>query len=190
MRAAAHISPTLRDWSSSGQLTSHFRYDADGGPFAVAVRASGGRHYQTTIGDRVYALELRQFGENESQLVVDGKEASVLHYMVDERNMHVSLGRCSGTWVNSLGRPDAADERVDSGIVRAPMHGLLADIFVTVGDRVAVGDRLFMLEAMKMQHEMTASVAGVVNAIHFEEASQVAADCLIMELSPEACESC
>lgn len=71
-----------------------------------------------------------------------------------------------------------------SGRVLAPMHGRLQDLFVQPGDRVSVGTRLVVLEAMKMQHEMRAEIDGVVTAINFAAGEQLAAGDPILEIKP------
>ena len=63
-----------------------------------------------------------------------------------------------------------------------PMHGLIAELFVATGDTVEPGDRLLILEAMKMQHEINASIAGQVRAVHTSSGSQIAAGALILEI--------
>jgi pyruvate carboxylase subunit B len=55
--------------------------------------------------------------------------------------------------------PTAADG------VKAPMQGLIARIPVKVGDQVAVGQTVVVIEAMKMQNDIPASVAGTVQAV-------------------------
>ncbi|MBN8645792.1 MAG: pyruvate carboxylase [Planctomycetes bacterium] len=49
--------------------------------------------------------------------------------------------------------------------IPAPIPGLVAHIAVSVGHKVAKGDKLFMLEAMKMQTTVTAPVDGIVDTI-------------------------
>jgi 3-methylcrotonyl-CoA carboxylase alpha subunit len=46
------------------------------------------------------------------------------------------------------------------GAVRAPMNGRVAALYVTDGDRVEPGQRLAVVEAMKMEHALTAPFAG------------------------------
>ena len=55
------------------------------------------------------------------------------------------------------------------------MHGLLQSVFVSVGDRVAAGQCLAVLEAMKMQHQILAQADGKVEAVGFAPGTQVAA---------------
>jgi pyruvate carboxylase len=57
-------------------------------------------------------------------------------------------------------RPKA--DLADALQIGAPIPGLVTSIAVTVGQKVAKGDRLMMMEAMKMQTTVTAPVDGVV----------------------------
>ena len=66
----------------------------------------------------------------------------------------------------------AAAEAGD-GTIRAPMHGRLLQIFVRVGDAVVAGQRLAIIEAMKMEHTLQAPFAGTVQAIAAEPGTQL-----------------
>ncbi|WP_208324053.1 biotin carboxylase N-terminal domain-containing protein [Diaminobutyricimonas sp. TR449] len=58
-------------------------------------------------------------------------------------------------------RTDDASPR--SPEVRTPMPGTVTAVLVTGGDRVAAGQHLASVEAMKMEHKLTAPVAGVLS---------------------------
>jgi 3-methylcrotonyl-CoA carboxylase alpha subunit len=58
----------------------------------------------------------------------------------------------------------------------------LRDIFVAVGDDVQEGDRLAVLEAMKMEHVLCAPRAGKISAIHAVSGSQVQAGIALISL--------
>jgi 3-methylcrotonyl-CoA carboxylase alpha subunit len=60
------------------------------------------------------------------------------------------------------------------GIVRAPMHGKLLAVFVEKGAQVEKGQRLAVIEAMKMEHTLTAPTDGVVAALAGKAGGQVA----------------
>jgi 3-methylcrotonyl-CoA carboxylase alpha subunit len=65
-------------------------------------------------------------------------------------------------------------EHLDGGgTVRAPMHGKLVAQFVSVGDRVAKGQRLAIMEAMKMEHALVAPVAGDIVEVSAVAGAQV-----------------
>ena len=78
--------------------------------------------------------------------------------------------------------------RVESPMVgvfyRAPNPG--APAFVDVGDTVIPGQVLCILEAMKLFNELKAESAGVVRAIHAENAQPVEYGQLLFELEPIA----
>jgi propionyl-CoA carboxylase alpha chain len=63
--------------------------------------------------------------------------------------------------------------QADPGSLVAPMPGVVARVGVAVGDTVQTGQPLLWLEAMKMEHHLTAPFAGVVTAVHAEPGSQV-----------------
>ena len=66
------------------------------------------------------------------------------------------------------------------------MPGKLLEIVVATGQPVSKGDRLAVLEAMKMQHEILASVDGEVSAIHGTPGDQAAVGDLILEIETAA----
>jgi pyruvate carboxylase len=59
--------------------------------------------------------------------------------------------------------------------VGAPIPGLIASVFVSVGHKVSRGDKLVMMEAMKMQTTVTAPCDGVVEElpVNFGETVEV-----------------
>jgi acetyl-CoA carboxylase biotin carboxyl carrier protein len=65
---------------------------------------------------------------------------------------------------------------------RAPQPG--ADPFVEIGDTVAIGQTLCILEAMKLMNEVKAELEAVVRGIHVENAQPVEYGQLLFELEP------
>jgi oxaloacetate decarboxylase alpha subunit len=96
----------------------------------------------------------------------------------------------AGVAVAELGVPDetvhAEVVRVESPMVgifyRAPQPG--APPFVAVGDVVAAGQTLCLLEAMKLFNELKADVDGRVQAIHVEDRQPVEFGTLLFEIEP------
>jgi 3-methylcrotonyl-CoA carboxylase alpha subunit len=78
---------------------------------------------------------------------------------------------------------DAAVEDGDGSSVRAPIIGRVAKMFVKAGDKVAKGDRIAVVEAMKMEHVLHASRDGVVEKLAVKEGEQVVLGALIATLA-------
>nr|WP_184173813.1 biotin carboxylase N-terminal domain-containing protein [Micrococcus endophyticus] len=108
------------------------------------------------------------------------------------------LHRDGATWqvrrlrraeVVEAARAASAARRAPAGAAspeaRTPMPGTVVAVSVDTGDTVAVGQELAVVEAMKMEHPVTAAVAGVVT-VHVAEGDSVAAQALIAAVEPAA----
>ncbi|WP_055546662.1 biotin carboxylase N-terminal domain-containing protein [Streptomyces sp. NBRC 110028] len=81
--------------------------------------------------------------------------------------------------------PDST-ARTAPGSLLAPMPGTVVRIAdVAVGDQVAAGQPLLWLEAMKMEHRVTAPTAGVLTALHATEGRQVEVGALLAVVAVE-----
>ncbi|HIG36863.1 MAG TPA: 3-methylcrotonyl-CoA carboxylase, partial [Oceanospirillaceae bacterium] len=72
----------------------------------------------------------------------------------------------------------------DSGSICAPMNGSLIACMVSAGQVVAAGDALMLVEAMKMEHTITAPTDGTVDEIYFNVGDLVSADVQLLHLQP------
>ena len=68
-----------------------------------------------------------------------------------------------------------------SRFLLSPMPGLLVDVAVSVGQTVRAGERLAVIEAMKMENILVAAHAGVVARVVAEKGSSLAVDDVILE---------
>ncbi|MGH3754299.1 MAG: acetyl-CoA carboxylase biotin carboxyl carrier protein subunit, partial [Pseudonocardiaceae bacterium] len=68
------------------------------------------------------------------------------------------------------------------GPVLAPMPGTVTVVDVAEGQQVTAGTRLLVLEAMKMEHVLTAPIDGVVRALHAHPGGTVERDAVLLTL--------
>ncbi|KDB02885.1 3-methylcrotonyl-CoA carboxylase subunit alpha [Defluviimonas sp. 20V17] len=73
-------------------------------------------------------------------------------------------------------------------VTLSPMPGLVKAVFVSAGQAVAQGDRLGVLEAMKMEHTLTAGRDGVVAEVLAQAGAQVEAGAALVRLEAEVAE--
>ncbi len=59
------------------------------------------------------------------------------------------------------------------GSVKSPLPGTILGIYVKVGDTVSIGDRLVLLEAMKMENNIDSDLQGVVKEIKVNQGDAV-----------------
>jgi 3-methylcrotonyl-CoA carboxylase alpha subunit len=72
----------------------------------------------------------------------------------------------------------------DGDAARAPINGKVAKVFVRAGESVAKGDRIAVVEAMKMEHVLHAGRDGTIDKVAVSEGQQVAQGALIAALAP------
>jgi len=74
---------------------------------------------------------------------------------------------------------------LSSGEILSPMHGVISKVNITNNKKVSKGETLFILEAMKMQHEIKANIDGLTSDIRVKENSQVSTGDILVEITPK-----
>lgn len=77
------------------------------------------------------------------------------------------------------------DDAAAKGDARAPMPGQIVEVFVAEGDEVTAGQKLLILEAMKMQQEITAAFDGIVEKLPVSKGDQVSDGQLLIHVEPK-----
>jgi acetyl-CoA/propionyl-CoA carboxylase biotin carboxyl carrier protein len=92
------------------------------------------------------------------------------------------LGRDGRTWAlaeHVRAETGAAASAAGDGVLRSPMPGTVLAVKAAEGDHVTEGQPLVVVEAMKMEHTVTAPVAGVVARLPARIGAQVALDAVL-----------
>ena len=114
--------------------------------------------YRVTVQDRVFNLSAASL--HRMAFLRQGSEITV---QVGGREYRLFDGRQRRAPVTA------------PGDLHAPMAGSIIRVLAGAGDRVRAGDTLLILEAMKMEHQITAPRDGVVASLLCREGDQVAA---------------
>lgn len=81
--------------------------------------------------------------------------------------------------LEELGMEDLAASKAND--LKAPMPGMVLDIVVKAGDTVSKGDKLIVLEAMKMENALKAEADATIKAIHAEKGKAVEKNQILIE---------
>lgn len=76
------------------------------------------------------------------------------------------------------------DTEASLGQLNAPMPGKIIEVLVTPGNQVALGEPVMILEAMKMENELKAPTAGVLNTLHVSTGDNVEKNQPLLEILP------
>ncbi len=155
-----------------GSETLEVAYLAEpGGGFAID--AAGTSSSAVIRGGSPSDLALEIDGTRRRYGVVTAGEKVVVHSL---------LGT---TELLELPRLPLAHRAEVSGGCTAPMTGVVRAVHVKAGDRVKKGQVLLVLEAMKMEHEMTAQADGVVRELRVEVGQMVDPDAVLVVVATD-----
>ncbi len=123
--------------------------------------------------------------KNKSRLVITNDHLNhVVRCSRTARNVQVNIGPLEA-FVELPGAVRAKKSGGGSGSLKSSMPGNIFKIFVTEGSLVKKGDKILILEAMKMEHTMTANTDGRLTKIFYKEGDQVEGDVELAAITPE-----
>jgi len=169
-----------RGWRSAAPASTTWRF----GESVVSVEVAAADLYVARIGTE--ELSLRILARDATSLRVECvgevtrvsvfEAAPALHLWM--RGRHVA--------VNSVSTDDSLQVvgTAEQGSLLTPLPGTVVAVHVAAGHHVARVAPLVTVEAMKMEHTLTAPYAGVVSRIAFGVADRVQAGAVLVELAP------
>jgi geranyl-CoA carboxylase alpha subunit len=147
----------------------------------------GGRLHVELDGSTWHDIELgaTEADGAERLLSIDGLRSRVTA-VIDGPRLHLALDGATASFEDVTYAPPRGSEEVAESTVSAPMNGRVLAVLVQEGDRVAKGQCLAVLEAMKMEHQLVARRDGVIERIAVRAGDQVAARAVIVTLQAAA----
>jgi biotin carboxyl carrier protein len=142
------------------------------------------KRYQITINARTFDVEMLSDPQQDRvEVAVDGQPLTVEVKLIPPAEQVAGLkADAQSAQVRAAATPDLSAGIAPSGkTVRSPLPGVVKSIAVRPGEQVSKGDKLLVIEAMKMNNLIRASRQGVVGAIHVAEGRQVAYGELLLE---------
>lgn len=153
--------------------------------------------YITTVNEQQYTIEIDQ----DDQILVNGEpyhvnfhqllEGGTLSLLLNNRSLEAIVNEQDDNWEvllhGELYAVQVQDERSyrlaqargsvlpETGTItlKSPMPGVILDLLVSPGDHVEKGEKILILESMKMENELRAGREGVVTRVHVEKGASV-----------------
>jgi 3-methylcrotonyl-CoA carboxylase alpha subunit len=180
------------------ERTARERAQASGDPYSPWYRVDGWRLNEDSHHDFLFVEGESEhpvrvlFSASGLRLAVHGKEHAfagkplddaALSIRLDERTYRARVLRDGDDWHVFAGGDyrrltlrhglSGQDEEARRGSLAAPMPGRIVQVMSRPGETVKKGQPLLILEAMKMEHTVTAPADGIVKEIHFAAGEQV-----------------
>jgi len=182
--------PHAPPWRSGRSLATTFplvtRIELGGKVHEIEiVRERDGGYVASRNGDRCrFAID--ELSRDTIRYRIDGLMQSAKFLRHDDRLYILHRGVTLEVHDLTLAAPASAAAGAGDGKVRAAMNGRVVAVLVRPGEKVAAGQPVMTLEAMKMEHVHTAGVAGTVSAIDVAEGEQVTTGKIVVEIEADA----
>ncbi|BBP01127.1 sodium-extruding oxaloacetate decarboxylase subunit alpha [Sulfuriferula nivalis] len=146
--------------------------------------------FRVTLHGETYHIRLTGTGhgsqtERPYYVSVDGITEEVFVEALNEVEISAngsSTGKAKSTQkASSTGRP----RPTHAGHVTTAMPGNIVDVLVVTGQKVAAGQAVLVIEAMKMENEIQASISGTVINLFVIKGDAVTPDQVLLEIQPE-----
>jgi biotin carboxyl carrier protein len=157
-----------------------FAYQFNNQTHEVELQKTG-NGYRAVVGGQSYEVEALEVGEGELIFLLDGRRIHVHHAAQNSRRW-----LAVGGWDYAIEKP-VSGRRGATGsnggnLITAPMPGQVREVLVAQGDSVEKGQKLMLLEAMKMEIRILAPRAGTVASLKVRAGQQVDKDDVLAEV--------
>ncbi len=158
--------------------------------FDVDLKKKEHGKFEAEVGGKKFKVEILNLSKNEITLSIDGKVFSFNFSFDDEViNLIDSIFNYECRVLNRFQelidsyRSTYLDREKSERILKSPMPGLITKILVKPGMKIKIGDKLLILEAMKMENEIRSDVEGTVEAILVNEGEAVEKGAELLKIS-------
>jgi biotin carboxyl carrier protein len=163
----------------------------NGKAHTVAVKQNSKDKFQVNVGNEFFQLEpLNRTGISTWVVRFRDDSIRVKSEVIQADTVNVWLActpfKVSIQSFGAGGYPVSVEglrQQAPGAIIRAQIPGRVTSIIVEEGDEVESGAPLLILEAMKMQNEITAPVKGHVKSIKVKEGETVKKDGVLVEIA-------
>ena len=135
--------------------------------------------YKFKVNENGYTVNIKSHEDNIINLEVNGTSYAVKMSEEIKKTKTPTLVRSAS---KRPAEPLKVNPTSQTTKVVAPIPGVILSLDVKVGDTLKVGDRMLVLEAMKMENNIVCEKAGVITAINVTVGQQVLQDQTMLEL--------
>ena len=170
-------------WTSGNTVRATFQYELEEDkPLDVTVTETVQNQYQVTLNGQTHNLEILSDAASLARLIINNVQKEVSYHIPSRGIVSIQQNGIARVLANALAFTKGDEDAEAGGAVVAPMHGNVLEVLVSVGDQVEEGQRLAVMEAMKMEHQLFAGVSGKVIAINVKAGDQVASGAVFLDI--------
>jgi len=154
-------------------------------PYKIAIEHMADNILRTRIDNAEMTIDISgQIQANHNLTYQIDKQQSQLKFFVNHQDHIYCLykGKLYHFQTNAFEHNHQHEYESDSNVILSPMPGLITKIWTQKNNAVRKGEKLIALEAMKMEHTVSAPKDGKIKSINYQAGDQVLEGSLLVEL--------
>ena len=175
---------SVQGWRLNGSYRRTLRFECDDQDFELNLEYSRDGWRMTTQSQQALLNHIA-IDQADVSIQIDGRHLSGRVVRDDDRFHVFWQGQHRViSWSDPIAH--AGESESEGGRLTAPMPGKIVQLMVDEGASVEKGAPLLIMEAMKMEHTISAPANGKVEALHYAVGDQVAEGAQLLSFAPEA----
>jgi|WetSurMetagenome_2_1015567.scaffolds.fasta_scaffold383059_2 glutaconyl-CoA/methylmalonyl-CoA decarboxylase subunit gamma len=141
------------------------------------------KKFKFTINGNQYEVEILGFEENVAKVEVNGTVYDV------EVHKELNISKTPTLVRAEAPQPKGKETRIPKNVtkttnmaIKAPLPGTIIQVLVKPGEKVAMGQKLLTMEAMKMENNVTAEKDGTVRTVNVKPGDTVMQNDILIEI--------
>ncbi|MBA4252288.1 MAG: acetyl-CoA carboxylase biotin carboxyl carrier protein subunit [Chlorobiaceae bacterium] len=144
------------------------------------------KNYKFTINGNTYEVTLHNIEDNIAEIEVNGTNYTVeidrkIQTPKTPKLVRKAEHPSTDSEASTLRTAKPTDKK-GGGVIKSPLPGVILDIFIREGDIVKEGQKLIILEAMKMENNINSDKEGKVRRIHIKQGDSVLEGDVLIEI--------
>ena len=157
--------------------------DSNNGIWDISLQNIGELNFirKVTLNDEEYIFPNTEYIiQPETVKISQGGQVIIANVVKNKDTWWVHINGRTLTYTSADSRKSSV--KITQGSLQAPMPGTILDLQVSVGQSIEIGQSLLIMEAMKMEHKITAPFNGIVEKINCKSNQKVDRGFVLIEL--------
>lgn len=137
------------------------------------------KRYRVSVNGKSYEVDVEELSQENGKFVFEAPGNKSLEIRPDETSAQIKKESILKSEKSDTLKPEVSGSVTE---VTAPMSGLIVEVFATVGQNVKPGEKLLVLEAMKMENDILSDCTGIVKDVKIKKGENAETGQILLEI--------
>lgn len=142
------------------------------------------KNYKFNINGKPFGVSIKKITDYQAVIDVNGTEyqVEIIHDTAQTKTPDLVLSPKTREIQKEPSKTMAPERKATSGLLKAPLPGLILEVLVKEGDKVKHGQTVLRMEAMKMENNILANRDGEIQSVKVKRGDSVLEGDVMVEI--------